>query len=204
MKIKILFYLLFSLLLIINLQGCRKIDEEANNPEKEVFNFTVTEAQREYINTSRGNSFEVTGPVPLLQFAGSTYTIDRFEIRGESSHNFERKGFGINMDSKLTLTNPDEQIQRKYEEFKLIAMVFDYTYIENSIATGLFREVSLWPVYSFFTQVKLNNHTQGLYHFIEDPVEYFIEQRNSSFVLRRGYDHSIKATKSGPYNKNDS
>ena len=75
----------------------------------------------------------------------------------------------------------------------MLAMVYDYTYIENCTAVGLFKEVDLWPVYSFFTEVRLNNHTQGLYHFIEDPFEYFIEQKNASFVVRRGYDHVVKS-----------
>ncbi len=96
------------------------------------------------------------------------------------------------MGRKISLHNPLEQAERKYEEFKLLAMVYDYTYIENSTATGLFREVGLWPVYSFFTEVRLNGHTQGLYHFIEDPVEYFIEQKQATFVVRRGYDHVVK------------
>jgi spore coat protein H len=197
MKIKIRLYLLILFLLGLQHPGCRETDEEVRNPEKEVFNFTVTEPQREFINKSRGDTFEVTNPVPVLQFAGRSYTIDRFEIRGESSLNFERKGFGVNMGNKLTLTNPFEKTERRYEEFKLVAMVFDYTYMEHSIATAMLREVSLWPVYSFFTEVKLNNHTQGLYLFIEDPVEYFIEQRNSSFVLRRGYNHSVRTNYSG-------
>ncbi|MBK8881796.1 MAG: CotH kinase family protein [Bacteroidales bacterium] len=45
----------------------------------------------------------------------------------------------------------------------------------------------------------MNNHTQGLYHFIEDPVEYFIEQTNSSIVIRRGYDHVVKSYSLSPY-----
>jgi spore coat protein H len=175
------------------LAGCTKENYEVTDPEKEVFNFTVTDLQREYINSSRGEQYDITDPIPELIFAGNTYTINRFEIRGENTLNFNRKGFGVNMDHKLTLFNPEEQKERKYEEFKLLAMVYDYTYIENSTAVGLFKEVDLWPVYSFFTEVRLNDHTQGLYHFIEDPVEYFIEQKNASFVVRRGYDHVIKA-----------
>jgi hypothetical protein len=97
----------------LHFPGCRETHEEVRNPEKEVFNFTVTEAQREFINKSRGDSFEVANPVPVLQFAGRTYTIDRFEIRGESSLNFERKGFGVNMGNKLTLTNPFEKTERR-------------------------------------------------------------------------------------------
>jgi hypothetical protein len=97
------------------------------------------------------------------------------------------------MGRKILLYDPYEQKERLFEEFKMLALVYDYTYIENSTAAGLFREVGLWPVYDFFTEVRLGGHTQGLYHFIEDPVEYFIEKENSSVVIRRGYDHVIKA-----------
>jgi hypothetical protein len=197
MKIKILLYLIFFFVTQFFLSQCKKVYETPADPEKEVFNFIVTESQRQYINSSRGKAFDVIDPVPWLDYAGESYTLDRFNIRGENSLNFERKCFGINMDRKIILRNPDEPVARKFEEFKLISMVFDYTYIENSTAVGLFREVNLWPVYSFFTEVKLNDYTQGLYHFIEDPVEYFIEQKNSSFVLRRGYDHVIRKYTAG-------
>jgi hypothetical protein len=180
-------------MLALFLHGCVKETNDVTDPEEEVFNFVVTEAQRQHINESRGDRYEITDPVPELHFAGDIYTIDRFEIRGDNTVNFARKGFGVNMGRKLSLYNPFEQVERKYEEFKLLAMVYDYTYIENSTAAGLFREVGLWPVYSFFTEVRLNGHTQGLYHFIEDPVEYFIEQKQATFVVRRGYDHVVKA-----------
>ncbi len=186
---------------VLFLPGCRKDNAEIRDPEKEVFNFVVTGSQEEYINVSRGEQYEVNDPLPELHFAGEVYTIDRFEIRGDNTLNFTRKGFGVNLGRKLTLHNPAELSERKYEEFKLLAMVYDYTYIENSTAVGLFKEVDLWPVYSFFTEVRLNDHTQGLYHFIEDPFEYFIEQKNASFVIRRGYNHVAKAYAIGPVSK---
>lgn len=193
MKIKLSFFLLFLLVLLLSLADCKKIYEIPKDPEKEIFNFTVTEAQLQMINDSRGEQYIITDPVPMLTFAGKSYHIDKFEIRGENTLNFFRKGFGVNMDDKITLLNSDDQTERKYEEFKLLAMVYDYTYIENCVAVRLFKEVNLWPVNSFFTEVRLNNHTQGLYHFIEDPVEYFIEQKDASAVIRRGYDHVVKA-----------
>jgi hypothetical protein len=185
--------LLLLLALSVLLYGCAKDTYDVPDPEREVFNFMVSEAQRQLINETRGEQYEINDPVPELHFAGEIYSIDRFEIRGDNTVNFTRKGFGVNMGRKLSFHNPFEPAERKYEEFKLLAMVYDYTYIENAIATGIFREVGLWPVYSFFTEVKLNGHTQGLYHFIEDPVEYFIEQKNATFVVRRGYDHVVKA-----------
>jgi len=203
MKIKLLLQQLLLPVMVLLLNGCRKEDLIITDPGKEVFNFIVTDAQRLLINESRGEDYEITDPVPELHFAGEIFTIDRFQIRGDNTLNFERKGFSVNMDRKITLYNQGEKIDRKFEEFKLLAMVYDYTYIENSTAVGLFKEVGLWPVHSFFTEVSLNGHSQGLYHFIEDPVEYFIEQKNSSFVVRRGYDHVVKACSVSPVSKYD-
>jgi hypothetical protein len=176
------------------LTGCIKESYHRIDPEKEVFNFEVTESQRTYINSTRGIQYEVTNPVPSLEFAGKLYSVDKFEIRGDNTLNFERKGFSVNMGDKIKLYSQADQAERKFEEYKLLAMVYDYTYIENSTAVELLKEVDLWPVYSFFTEVRLNDHTQGLYHFIEDPFEYFIEQENASCVIRRGYDHVVKAS----------
>ncbi len=193
MKIRLSSFLLFYLLLSLLHTACTRVYEDIEDPEKEVFNFTVTEAQRQLINESRGDQFLIVDPVPDLNFAGKSYYIDKLEIRGDNTLNFFRKGFGVNMNDKLILFNPDEQSARKYEEFKLLAMVYDYTYIENCVAVRLLKKADLWPVLSFFTEVKLNNHTQGLYCFVEDPVEYFIEQKDASIVIRRGYDHVVKS-----------
>ena len=197
MKIRFLYCILFVATTALLTSGCKKVYEGFIDPSKNVFNFSVTESQRLYINASRGIQYEVKDPVPKLSLAGTIYSIDRFEIRGDNTLNFNRKSFGLNMGDKLPLLNKEDITSRKYEEFKLLSMVYDYTYIENSTAVGFFKEVGLWPVYSFFTEVRLNNHTQGLYHFVEDPVEYFIEQKNSPFVIRRGYDHVIKSSDSG-------
>jgi len=203
MKFKSISQIMLPVILILIQSGCTRDDIDEIDPEKEVFNFIVTDSQLLYINASRGISYEVTDPLPELIFAGDSYAVDRFEIRGDNTLNFTRKGFSINLDRKITLFNPHEQVERKYEEFKLLAMVYDYTYIENSVAVGLFREAGLWPVLSFFTEVRLNGITQGLYHFIEDPFEYFIEQKDASFVIRRGYDHVIKAYSAGPASQDD-
>jgi len=201
MNVKMLPYLIFLFLSALFVTGCKKEEIDVTDPEKEVFNFVVTEAQRKIINASRGEQYEITDPKPELHFAGNIYPVDRFEIRGDGSLNFSRKGFSVNMGNKIPVYNPELKTEVKYEEFKLLAMVFDYTYIENSTAVGLFREVGLWPVFSFFTEVQLNNHTQGLYFFIEDPFEYFIEKKNASFVIRRGYDHVVKAYAISPVSR---
>ncbi|MBK8881795.1 MAG: hypothetical protein IPN67_05250 [Bacteroidales bacterium] len=149
MKIKYLYHLIILILFDLYLSGCTKAYDKIEDPEKEIFNFVLTEAQEQHINASRGEQYEVTDPIPILHFGGSAYQLDRFEIRGDNTLKFYRKGFGVNMDRKISMYNPLERKEKKYEEFKLLAMVYDYTYIENSTAVGLFRMAGLWPVYSF-------------------------------------------------------
>jgi hypothetical protein len=196
MKIRLIHILLPASVFLF--AGCLEKHYHIPDPEKEVFDFIVTEPQRYDINASRGIQYEVTDPIPYLVLAGDIFAIDRFEIRGDNTLNFERKGFSINMDRKIGIYNGGEHRLKEYEEFKLLAMVYDYTYLENCIATSMFKETELWPVFSFFAEVRLSGHTQGLYFFIEDPFEYFIEQKNSSCVIRRGYDHVIKSSSVSP------
>jgi spore coat protein H len=191
-KLKIL--LLYSVISL--LASCTKYYEERIDPEKEVFNFTVTDNQANIIHTSRGLQYLVTHPVPVLNFSGKSYSVDKFEIRGESTLNFNRKSFGVNMSTKIPLYNFFVQEVNKYGEFKLLSMVYDYTYIEHSITEGFLRKLELWPVFTFFTELKLNDQSEGLFHFVEDPVEYFVKKEDASIVIRRGYDHVIKTYKS--------
>jgi len=190
------------LIVVLMLQAlftaCVKEYSYITDPEKTIFNFSVSESQRQKINESRGIKFELTDPTPDLIAGGLRFRIDHFRIRGESTLNFERKCFSVNMDLKIPVVDPVTGIERKFERFKLISGVFDYTYIENRTAEAVFRKIGLWPLFDFYTEVKLNNHTQGLYHFIEDPEAYYTENQNSSFVLRRGYNHSVKSFFSNP------
>lgn len=153
----------------------------------------ITIEQEELIYSARGERFPIENPLPTLYFENKAYGVDRFEIRGESTLNYRRKSFSVNLDDNIVLFVEPENRAREFEEFKLISLVHDYTYIENCIAIGLFHEIALWPTYSIYIEVKLNNNTQGLYLFIEDPVEHYLYQQNADFVLRRNYNHWVES-----------
>ena len=136
--------------------ACVKEYSYITDPEKTIFNFSVSESQRQKINESRGIKFELTDPTPDLIAGGLRFRIDHFRIRGESTLNFERKCFSVNMDQKIPVVDPVTGIERKFERFKLISGVFDYTYIENRTAESVFRKIGLWPLFDFYTEVKLN------------------------------------------------
>jgi hypothetical protein len=185
-------YIGFSVILcVLFLTSCYKEIIEYPDTRLGYFNFLTTPSQEYKINHYHSN-LTLRDTLPTLLFDGKEYGVDRFEVRGESSLDFWRKSFSVNLDNKMAFFIPDENQARKFEKIKLISLVFDYTYIENCIAIGLFTKINLWPTYDFYTEVQLNNHTQGVYLFIEDPEDYFLYQLDASFILRRHYDHQYK------------
>ena len=160
-------------------------------PSSESFNFVMTFEQEELIVNSRGQKHLITDPDPMLFYDDKEYIVDRFQLRGANSLNFRRKSFSVNLDSKLAYYDMNENRERTIEKFKLISMVFDYTYIEEGIAIGIFSKLHLWSLFSFYTEVQLNNNTQGLYLFIEDPEDHFLYQKNAAYILRRDYHNWI-------------
>ncbi|MBN1950725.1 MAG: CotH kinase family protein [Bacteroidales bacterium] len=181
---------IFLGLLALSLVSCYEEYEVYPEISEGAFNFKLDNAQEQEINDSRGVNFMVTDPLPMLERNGIQYPLDRFEIRGESTLNFRRKSFSINMDTSFYLFIDAEGSARDVEEFKLISLVYDFTYIEGAIAHSIFRQLGMWPTHSEYTEVRLNGHTQGLYLLIEDPVEYYLYEQGASLILRRGYNHS--------------
>lgn len=184
---------MFTVLAVVSLVSC--FEEVFIPPEidDKVLDFKLEDAQEAEIYSSRGVSFEVVNPIPKLRRSGVSYPLDRFEIRGESTLKFRKKSFSINMDTTFYIYVDGENRYRDIEEYKLISLVYDYTYIEGAIAHTIFRGLELWPTHSEYLEVRLNGNTQGLYLLIEDPVEFFLYERDASMVLRRGYQNRIKA-----------
>ena len=188
---KIFYYTIVVLFILTGFSSCYEEYIIYPKPGENVFNFLMTTEQEELVLTSRGQKHLITDPNPILFFGNKEYSVDRFQLRGASSLNFQRKSYSVNLDKDLTFFIEEENRERDIEKFKLISMVFDYTYIEEGIAQEVMKKLDLWPLYSFYTEVKLNDNTQGMYLFIEDPEDYYLYERNSPVIMRRDYHNYI-------------
>lgn len=159
------------------------------NHTNNIFSLTMSANAEKKIMDSRGEQFSIE-PLPVLTYGGTQYLLGQMKIRGQSALDFQRKSYSINLDNSISFLIEDNSL-RKFEKFKLIAMVFDYTYIENRLSHRLLNEIELWPLYSFFTELKINDHHQGLYLFIEDPSTFAFKIKNADFILRRYYRNEI-------------
>jgi hypothetical protein len=162
-------------------------------PDATVDRILQSREKKLYIDSLRKMTY---GDVP--------FEVDRLNTRGASALNFQRKGFAVNLSNAIPFVQQNAQA-KAFEKFKLIAMVFDYTYIENRLSHIMLNKLNLWPLYSFYTELMLNDRHQGLYLFIEDPDEYLFENKSANVVIRRDYRGNVSelmVSGSGKYGEN--
>lgn len=186
---KFIFKLGLFILLNILFNSCYKefiiLPEHKNN----IFNFILSPNTETEILEARNRKFDIL-PTPYLYYGELQYSVDKARVRGKSATNFQRKSYSLNLTDFIVFKDFTET-HREFEKFKLIALCQDYTYIENRIAHKFLGELNLWPLHSFYTEVMLNNHHQGLYLFIEDPEENCFQLNKAEVVIRRSYRGEI-------------
>jgi spore coat protein H len=182
------------LVLALLMVSCYREELIIPGKDNAVFNFIMKDSTKQNILDSRNNRFEIL-PTPILDFEGVIFSLDNMKVRGQTTTNFQRKSLSVNMDGKFV---NDQDTSYRFEVFKLLSLVYDYTYIENGLSHKLLSEVGLWPLYSFFTQVSFNNEHQGLYLFVEDPEHFLYREYNAEVVIRRYYKNGIKKIELNP------
>jgi spore coat protein H len=89
-------------------------------------------------------------------------------------------------------------IYTEFEKFKLLSLSQDYTYIENRISHLFLQNLGIWPLHTFYAEVMLNNHHQGLYLFVEYHQEYLFTNNKADVVLRRYYQNELSKVEVNP------
>lgn len=203
-NLKLIYTLAFVIFLLLS---CYREETYFSSYEGEALNFSMPLEDEELIYKSRGRQVLIDSPAPILHIGHQELLTNRFKTRGQNTLNFTKKSFSVNLDKTVEWHYNNTIFYG--EKFKLISMVYDYTYIENRIAFKLFEQVGIWPFPTFYTEVKINNNHNGLYLFIPDPETFAIEELGAEFVLRRDYwdgirrfDISTNATKNEEYYKN--
>jgi hypothetical protein len=117
--------------------------------------------------------------------------INKLSVRGKGTLHFKRKGFSVSLKEGIPVPGSNQVAPDYLKKFKLLALPFDYTYIENYLTQQLFYGHDLWNVVSFYSEVKLNGKHQRLYLLIQDPVDHAFRNKNAPYILRRGIKGNI-------------
>lgn len=150
--------------------------------------FYMEDEQLNYILDSRGEKFEIDNPKPSLTYHDEIYDVHSFKLRGQSALNYRRKSYNVVLIQPLPRTNQRNML---INDFRLLALTADYTYIENYISYNFFRKLGMMPLFFQYIEVIINEETHGLYIFIENPEYHVLHKMENDFILRRGYQGTI-------------
>jgi len=178
--------IIISLLFVF---GCNNSPKKIQLKENSFHIFVADQTEKE-INESRNRKIDLDY-FTKLYFGRTKCQIDNINTRGQSALGYRRKNFSVNVNGKISIYDNNLKDTLQFEKFVLSSMSMDYTYIENKISHLLLKEIDLWPLHSFYTEVFINNHHQGLYLFIENLKEYASKKNKAISILRRGYNHQI-------------
>lgn len=172
------------------LSGCIQKRDKAANIHKDSFHLLLPDWLEKKLFDARQKKINFWH-LANLQFNDRSYSIKQIKMHGQSALDFRRKSFYINVKDSLPFFSPERSDTLYLNKFILSAMSMDFSYMHNKLAHHLLQNVGLWPLYSSFTELYINNRHQGLYLVIEDPRSHLIDHRKATCIIRRGYDHRI-------------
>ena len=200
MKAELMRFIYF--LIIIVLLGCRGsgiFDPPVTKPvSHSQLYFEFTDQQLDWVYNSRDTTYEIVNPVPKFEFEGSSIELQKMKVRGNSSANVRRKSFNVDTREKITFPEANPSDFTGSNDFRLVALHADRCYIENRMAYGLLKKAEIYPLYFNYVEVLLNQQTNGVYFFIENPNDYYLDKQNHAILLRRGYFGKVDSYKYSP------
>jgi len=183
------FKLIILAAVLMVLSSCYKEVEFPSEIDK-VFELKVSPQLQEFIYDSRDTAYSIAEPGMEFLLDDQPLDLQKIKTRGKTALRFQRKSYAVVLNEPILFSGGDGTNTRLLHRFKLIAMVMDYTYIENRLAFGILEEQGIMPLLNRYVELKINGETQGVYLLVEDPEQFYLEN-GSEYILRRGYYNSI-------------
>lgn len=199
--IKVIYFLLIVFFVSCQKEAAAPSPEpdSATDPDLTInydqFYFTVSDQQLNQIHESRDNNFSLTDPIPELRINEDTVLVKKMKTRGTSASRVRRKSFNVDTETNIYFDNSNNSDFTKTRDFRLLAMPFDFCYIENRIGFGLLQQAGIFPLSFKYVEVLLNDETNGVYFMIENPNDYFLDKNDYTILIRRAYHGQVDSYK---------
>ena len=180
----------------VNGSNSSKINQELNllSTNKKIEHvFHITMSKKDFKKLSKTENIEKNYLSNcLITYNKDTLSVKKLELRGRSSMRFIRKSFSVKLNNKIAVSK--NGMIHKFKKFNLISLSMDHNYYRNKVAFDLMSHLKLFNLYYAFTEVIINDKTQGIYLIVQKPKNYALKNENANFMLRRDYENKIKKT----------
>ena len=176
LKTIILFLLVFSTIVHGQEFDNLELNVPGNINIQKVFELHVSKSQAASILSSSGKKLKLRDPV--LIFNHDTLKVSSVKTRGKTSLTFHRKSLSVTLKDPITI---DGVVIKK---FALLGLQMDKNYWRNRLSYLIMQQLDLFPLYSTFVEMRLNQETQGVYLFVRKSDDY-IREIESPLLVRR-------------------
>ena len=156
------------------------------NPTNTI-SFTLPAAKLNQLHNAKGE--KLSFDVPLVIVNGDSIVTKHIRIRGKTSSYLRRKSLNIKLSKKASFYAPRDKFSLK--KFYAISMSMDRNYIRNKISCEVLHHLNVNVPFNGYTNLLINNKTEGLYMVFYPPEEFGLEKCDASLVIRRGFGASI-------------
>jgi len=150
-------------------------------------NIQIQEKFRQRIRNARGKKLSI--PEATIWVNDREYETEDLHLRGNTTLNFERKSFTVELADELTMEGKEGPV--KLDAFYLVSLTMDRFYYCNRLSYDLLKALGLFPLYYDYAEVKINGQTQGIYLFVQRPQDWALKTHHAPFMVRRGLDGVI-------------
>jgi spore coat protein H len=149
--------------------------------------FTLPTTKVTQLHLAKGEKLNFN--VPLIIVNNDTLKTKHVHIRGNTSAYLRRKSLNIKLSKKASFYTPTDTFSLK--KFYAISMSMDKNYVRNKIACEVLHYLNVKVPLNAYTNLLINEKTEGLYLAFYPPEEFGLEKCNASVVIRRGYNASV-------------
>lgn len=159
--------------------------------------FFITEADYESLKITDGGKISLANTLTIIN--RDTLSSEEINSRGGSTLLFRRKSYSFSVKSGASFLHGE--CKEKLRKFYALSLSMDKNYCRNRLSFEMMKKIGLFSLFYSFGELHINGNSEGICMVIERPEDWALKKKNSPFVIRRGYNHTIDKMGFGKINE---
>lgn len=164
---------------------------DAGRKIENTIHLNINKSDLELIKAVPGEKARIKANTLIIN--GDTLKPREIVTRGKSTLNFRRKSYGFSLDSKATFHKGESK--KSMKKFYVVSLSMDKYYTHNRLAFEMMETTHFFDLFYSFCELTVNGRSEGIGMVLERPEDWARNKKDSPFLIRRGYDHTIDEIK---------
>lgn len=147
---------------------------------------TLSEKQFQKLQSVKGYKMKLHDAKMVVD--GHSCLIRDLHLRGNTTLNYRRKSFAIDLESGIPINIEGKEVLLK--KFHLLNLAMDRNLWHNRWSYLTMAQLNIFPPRNTYCTVWINDVPQGIYLLVEKP-QHALATINSPYMIRRGAEHAI-------------